>query len=283
MPPRHTIHNTRAGFTLVEMSIVLVVIGLIIGAIFVGKDLIQSAEVRATLSQVGKYNAAVNTFRIKFNALPGDITSDQATAFGLFSVTTYAGQLGQQDGNGLIEGDPRWNGAANDAVGEPLVFWRHLSDANLIDGQFGSSGNSAIDPGVGKVSAQVTNVSQSLPPTKLTPTQYFIVFADSGFNYFQILPVTFINRWPPPFYNMSASGMTPRQAYSIDIKLDDGWPNTGTVVAMGLGAVDSAPSVNATSTNNTCTIGSGAANDTYNLVGSTGGQDPSCSIRLRFN
>jgi len=47
-------YSTDSGFTLIELSIVLVIIGLIVGAILVGQDLIKAAEIRSTISQVGK-------------------------------------------------------------------------------------------------------------------------------------------------------------------------------------------------------------------------------------
>jgi prepilin-type N-terminal cleavage/methylation domain-containing protein len=56
-----------AGFTLIEMSIVLVVIGLIVGAIMVGQNLIAAAAIRAQITQIEKYNSAVNTFRGKYD------------------------------------------------------------------------------------------------------------------------------------------------------------------------------------------------------------------------
>ncbi len=48
----------REGFTLIEMSVVLVIIGLIVGGILVGRDRVRAAEVRAEISQIGKYNSA---------------------------------------------------------------------------------------------------------------------------------------------------------------------------------------------------------------------------------
>lgn len=61
----------KNGFTLIELSIVLVIIGLIVGGMLVGQDLINAAKVRAEFSQMEKLDAAVNTFRLKYNALPG--------------------------------------------------------------------------------------------------------------------------------------------------------------------------------------------------------------------
>src|SRR5271166_3486100 len=106
MPKRHATYNPKEkGFTLIELSIVLVIIGLIVGAILVGRDMIKAAEIRSTISQEEKYQASVNTFRLKYAALPGDMLSTQAVAFGFFSLaSTIAGTPGNQDGNGLIEG-----------------------------------------------------------------------------------------------------------------------------------------------------------------------------------
>src|ERR1035438_8206439 len=90
-----------AAFTLIEMSIVLVIIGLVVGGILVGQNLIAAAGVRATISQIEKYNTAVNTFRTKYDALPGDMNASVAKQFGFVARGT---QPGEGDGNGIIEG-----------------------------------------------------------------------------------------------------------------------------------------------------------------------------------
>jgi prepilin-type N-terminal cleavage/methylation domain-containing protein len=66
-------HASRhSAFTLVELSIVLVIIGLIIGGVLAGRDLIRAAELRSLVSEVERYNSAVNAFKLKYNCLPGD-------------------------------------------------------------------------------------------------------------------------------------------------------------------------------------------------------------------
>ena len=277
--PKTQNKKTQKGFTLIELSIVLVIIGLIVGGILVGQDLIKAAEIRATVGQVEKYNSAVNTFRTKYNALPGDIVSAQAVAFGLFAETTLAGTAGHMDGNGLIEGG---GAGATVGLGETLEFWRHLSDANLVDGSLGSNAtDSLIVQTTGAVTATVNSPSRSFPPTKTTPTNSFIVYSNLGINYFQILPVATIPA--TGIYTYSSVGLTPIQAYNMDIKLDDGLPQTGIVQARAITNVNGAATSAAASTANTCDLGSGAATDTYNRVPATGGNDGSCSLRFRFN
>lgn len=265
----------QQGFTLIELSVVIVIIGLLVGGILVGRDLIKSAELRATIGQSDKYNTAVQTFKLKFNAVPGDIRQSEAFSFGLF--TSSATPLGQGDGNGLVEG-----GATGSTlpVGEPIMFWRHLFEAGFVDGAFGMQGNSILQPTTGLVTGTVTAISTSLPDTKLTPTNSFVVFSANGLNYFEILPIASITTVPS--YTFSTTGITPINAFNIDTKLDDGKPNAGAIIARGITAVNATPTVNAVTTAATCTIGASTATDTYNGVIASGGNDTSCGLRMRF-
>src|ERR1700691_3703589 len=95
----------RGGFTLIEMSIVLVVIGFVVGGVLVGQDLIRAAYVRAQLTQIEKFNTAVNTFYGKFQALPGDMNYSVAQTFG-FSTVVHNGvgsTIGEGNGDGIID------------------------------------------------------------------------------------------------------------------------------------------------------------------------------------
>ena len=77
----------RGGFTLIELSIVLVIIGLLAGGVLVGRDLIAAAALRSQITQIEKYNAAANTFRAKYGFLPGDLPANQAAALGFATRT----------------------------------------------------------------------------------------------------------------------------------------------------------------------------------------------------
>src|ERR1700712_2007792 len=94
----------QPGFTLIELSIVLVIIGLVVGGVLVGQDLIKAAGVRATISQIEKSNTAVNTFRSKYDGLPGDLATASAIRFGLYYPTTPSGVY-NGNGDGIIDGN----------------------------------------------------------------------------------------------------------------------------------------------------------------------------------
>jgi hypothetical protein len=64
--------SARTGFTLIELSILLVVIGLIVGGVLVGQDLIRSAGIRKTISELQKFQTAIATFKGKYDCLAGD-------------------------------------------------------------------------------------------------------------------------------------------------------------------------------------------------------------------
>ena len=137
--------NCRSGFTLIELAIVLVIIGLLAGGVLVGQHLIKAAEIRATISQIERYNTATNTFKGKYGALPGDIPATLVTQFGFSAVPTRGGVQGRGDGDGILEG---YNYSASTAytcntsnncyiTGEPMFFWEDLStNSGLIEGGF---------------------------------------------------------------------------------------------------------------------------------------------------
>jgi prepilin-type N-terminal cleavage/methylation domain-containing protein len=227
-------YDSQKGFTLIEMSIVLVVIGLIIGGILVGRDLIKAAEVTAQISQITKYNSAVNIFRNKYGGLPGDLPATLATQFGFAACGTGAGQ---GDGNGIIQG--AFQGAYGaygfvQGYGETATFWVDLSAVGMIEGTFNTASETAL-PG-----SDVTgsNLSLYFPQAKIGGGNYVYVWSGvtcctccytSGVNYFGIAAITDISISSQGKIENTGKTISVQQAYNIDKKMDDGLPLTGSV------------------------------------------------------
>jgi len=234
--------SAKSGFTLVELSIVLVIIGLIIGGVLVGQDLVRAAEVRATISQIEKFNQATNTFRGKYGALPGDLNAQVATQFGFSARGT---QPGQGDSNGVIQGS--WvgsgygdNGGGYSGVfegqGETVMFWVDLSYANglninLIDGSFSTGTSASTQPNASNSTG--TSVSLWYPQAKIGRGNYFMVWSYGGTNYYSLSAVNNVGDG----CNSSNANIPVKQAYDIDKKVDDGLPQSGNVTAILVDAV----------------------------------------------
>jgi prepilin-type N-terminal cleavage/methylation domain-containing protein len=141
-PPDETARKSAltAGFTLIELAVVLVIIGFIVGGVLVGQDLIRAAQVRAQITQIEQFNTAANTFRSKCGYLPGDVTATAASACGLKPRGQYAGEGA---GNGIIEGIYGNSAGQNigfaEQGGETAMFWVDLSATGPISGQFNTA------------------------------------------------------------------------------------------------------------------------------------------------
>lgn len=108
----------RNGFTLVEIAIVLVIIGLLLGGLLKGQELIDSARAKSIAQDLRSVSIAVLSYQDKYRALPGD----DAGAASRWGPSTCQG-----DGDGIIEG-------GSSAPAENQCLWQHLRLANLITG-----------------------------------------------------------------------------------------------------------------------------------------------------
>lgn len=233
----------KHAFTILELSIVLIVIALIIGSIMVGQSLIRSSELQAVTTELGKYSQAVSNFTDKYQALPGDFSGATAIwgaahATHATCITTTTGKLTTCDG----DGDGRIVDHTTDAAPnitstyyEQFRAWQHLANAQMIDGNYSGIATSANF---------TYTISTDIPTSKLTaagwkimtvstrdltiPNISEIVFDTGTYSGGEVL-------WFGGAYFEDTQRMTPvlssREAYDIDIKLDDGLGGTGKVLA----------------------------------------------------
>lgn len=117
------------GFTLVEMAIVLVIVGLLIGGILKGQELIQNAQVNAAAAQIKSIQAAGQTFIGNYGVLPGDMMSP-ATRLPNCS-TAPCSNPGNEDW--ALDAALSWGDPITSA-NERFLFWQHLAAAGLIGG-----------------------------------------------------------------------------------------------------------------------------------------------------
>lgn len=218
----------RKGFSLVELSIVLVILGLLVGGILAGKSLIRASELRGIVRQHQSYAAAIHAFRDKYFAIPGDMRN--ATSFWgstACSVAATGTATCNGNGDGLI--------AAGD---EGFRFWHHLANAGLIAGSYsGVAGpaNATWDAIIGTnvPTASIANVGWSAVS---------IVYDNGGFgipaiygdipsaNYDYKINQLQLGREYTDYWTIGGF-LKPEEMWNLDTKLDDGKPGTGILIS----------------------------------------------------
>lgn len=118
----------QQGFTLVEIAIVLVIVGLIIGGVLKGQEMISNAKVRNVIDQTSAFQTAIMAFQDRYRALPGDYSTAAVNIAGV----TGGANGGNGDGSGLVGLSAA--GAAN--TNENGLIWLHLAGAGFITGTF---------------------------------------------------------------------------------------------------------------------------------------------------
>ncbi len=213
----------RQGFSLVELSVVLVILGLLVGGILAGQSLIRSAEMRSTIQQTQRYVTAYYQFRDKYDAIPGDMATAQnywgqaAACPGDVTHPSTDARTCNGDGNGALD---------NDTLMEKTRIWHHLADAGLIEGTYtgvtgGSGNNYSMVPGVNVPRGKAANV---------------------GFSTYYWASMSGDPNWPDGIYRnfmfiggMQGGDLTYGATFSagevseIDTKMDDGKPAFGKI------------------------------------------------------
>ncbi len=192
-------HSKRTdAFTLVELSIVIVIIGLIVSGVTAGSTLARQAKLRSIITDINRYRTAVNTFKLQYNALPGDM----ANAVSFWGATTTGGNA-----NGVIQ----WSN-------EAYLAWQHLALAKLIEGTYtGVATATYADPGINVPRGTIADSAYNIRGD----TQYN--YSGSGSYPLIMFGKRHTGTWA------DTSVVTTTEAYSIDIKNDDGNAGTGKI------------------------------------------------------
>jgi len=116
--------NKQKGFTLIEIAIVMVIIGLLLGGVLKGQELINNAKIKGLYSLKDQMSAAYNTYYDRYNAFPGDDANAHANL--------GTGAVNDGNGNGLVAGGAQF--LCNNTAQESCRAFIHLRAANLISG-----------------------------------------------------------------------------------------------------------------------------------------------------
>lgn len=219
----------RAAFSLVELSIVLVILGLLTGGILTGQSLIRAAELRSVATEFQAYQTAVMTFRDKYFALPGDMPN--ATDF--WGAMTNCGAAspsgtGTQTCNGDGDGIADEAGAASQ-TGELYNFWQQLANAGLVEGAYtgiaGSNSGRDIDLGINSPKSKLSAAGWGLRHMDLATATLLNSFMFT-LDYGNALFFGGEHTAAP-----EVSVLTPEELWNIDTKIDDGLPAQGKLIA----------------------------------------------------
>ncbi len=244
------------GFSLVELGIVMLIIGVLAAGVLKGREVIDSSRVAASVSQIKEIDQAFSQFWDKYQSVPGDMINPTVRLANCVGVCAQAG-----DGNNRLSDRPQ---ILDDLTREDTVFWAHLSASGFFTET--SPNPSTLEIGVSNPEFPINGSVR----VGYHPGSFLVASTDPAPSV--ALPGHYLcTAMSPAVGSGQPSGLalTPSQAYRVDKKLDDGMPNSGSARALG-SSVPFPPVVPIA-----CVNGNGF-NDTYNT-----GDSISCNLYIK--
>lgn len=251
--------ENKKGFTLIELAVVIVIMGIIVAGVMQGQELIKQANIRAQIKQIEEFDRATAIFKTKYDALPGDIVNP--TRFGFFNGA-YNASIASLLGNGIIN-DENGNYSSVNSNIEPTLYFIHLNQSKLINSlmTFSNSwGHSCYWNG-----NYSKTVGCQFPEGKIGKGGFAAYTGVDGALYYFFGISNYDPLVSNPYLFLSISQtpvLPPTYSFILDNKIDDGIPSTGNVRAVRL------TSNNATTFSNDITLNSclGSSNQIYNIA-----------------
>lgn len=229
MPAMHAT-SRRAAFTLLEITIVLTIIGLIAGGVYAGRELIRVSEVQQIAEKFSQYSTAVSSFRGQYKAWPGDMPN--ATSYWAAVDPTPATCIATAS-NGTTTCNGNGNGIIGDDVAgtvglfsERWHFWIHLANAGLIP-PYAYTGVNAGPPFAAGVPAPGQNSPSIGSVRQASFSNMYLLPMGETWHFDLDRPSNVLN-----FANAANTALTPVEMQGFDRKLDDGRPGYGIVQAL---------------------------------------------------
>jgi prepilin-type N-terminal cleavage/methylation domain-containing protein len=188
----------QKGFTLVEIAIVLVIIGLLLGGILKGQEMITQAKIKNVISDFSGISAAFHGYQDRYRALPGD-DLNAATRWAAAPAATAG------NGDGVVAGT--YNTAPCAVTVETCNWWDHLRRSGFVAGAGVSQPLNAVS---GLVGVQTGN--GAIPPAAIGPV---LGGALGVGGFFGVM--------------MCSANLPDKVAIATDTQMDDGVRTTGTV------------------------------------------------------
>ena len=191
--------RNQSGFTLIEIAIVLVIIGLLLGGVLKGQELINSARVKNLAGDFKNIPVFIYGYQDKFKALPGD-DRDVATHLGADATQGASGVAG----NGTINGT--WNSTT--LTDESQLFWQHVRLAGLAPG-----------PTTGVTDYRPTNATGGAIGIQSNNASFTTITKNSA-GAARLMTGTYV---------ICSAGILGKFVKQLDITLDDGNTDTGSM------------------------------------------------------
>ncbi len=229
---QHLKHPSRpGGFSLLEMSVVLIIVGLIVGGVTVNREMIRAAELRRVLKDADTYKAAINTFRDKYLALPGDMSN--ATSFWGKDNTACPADSGAVAEPGTCNGDGDGHiilSGSAPFISEGTAVWNQLALAGIIEGTYDLDWGAGAYP---ETHAPVSALSESSYAVDYYGTLSGATWWYDG-DYGHVIRFGIPNNnggtFCPSCFDANPH-FNPQDTWRLDTKTDDGLPGTGNIRA----------------------------------------------------